>query len=247
MNMLSRVTAAALWFMAVAAYAGTIVVSGDEDIGDPLCCDSDPTNDGNETFFSNLLGAGTKVVVDYGLASPDFEKYYTGLGDTVNMLNDSLSGSSLTGANLFISSLPDGAYSTSQIAVIAAFDAGGGTVLFMGDNNECCSSFDGFINTDLTALGSGMQLGSDSLDPGFHFATGVQIAAVPLTAGVTSFEYGGANSVSGGTPVFYTANGTPFVEYSTQTSPTPEPGTTALLFVGLLPLLAVRKRTFRRS
>jgi hypothetical protein len=34
------------------------------------------------------------------------------------------------------------------------------------------------------------------------------------TAGVTNFEYGGVSTVTGGTAIFDTINGSPFLEYT---------------------------------
>src|ERR1035438_6079903 len=101
------------------------------------------------------------------------------------------------GANLFISSLPGADYSASQISAIASFLAGGGTLLFMGENAQNFSANDAFINFDLGALGSSLLLGNDTLDGGFQFATGSHIVAGPLTAGITSFEYAFVDTVSG--------------------------------------------------
>jgi hypothetical protein len=96
------------------------------------------------------------------------------------------------------------------------------------------------------------QLGDVSLDAGPNYATGSEIVANELTAGITTFEYAYVDTVSGGTPLFYTAENSPFVECTgctsvapvtpSQTSGVPEPATYAMLGSGLLAMGALRIR-----
>ncbi len=231
------------------AYPGTIIVSGDVNIGNPLAGDSGAAvTPGNKTFFSNILGSGTNIFIDAvavgaiggsAVASvADIQSYYTGLGDTVN----SGSLSSLSGVNLFISVLPAAAYNGTQLAAISSFLAGGGTVLFLGDNSNLTAN-DAAINSDLTALGSSMQIVPNLLDVGSFFtATGSQIASNALTAGITSFEYAAVSGVTGGTALFSTTGATPFIEATTTSAAVPEPQSVLLVLSALVCAALARLR-----
>jgi hypothetical protein len=89
-----------------------------------------------------------------------------------------------------------------------------------------------------------MQFDLGSYDALLHDATGGNIVAGPLTAGITSFGYAFTTGVTGGNPVFLTSGGTPaFIETSaTGVSTTPEPTTFALVAGAGIGLAALRRR-----
>ena|SRR5271157_399125 len=239
----------ALLLCATGAVAGTIVVSGDSNLGNGIDGSGGAPFGDNGVFFSNLLGSGMNVVLQPTTNGDTFTEvssqnaiiaYYTGLGKTVSTVTTVTSGS-LAGANLFIGFLPDIAYTPSEISAISAFLSGGGTVLFTGEWVPFDPGADANINAALLAMGSTLQINPAGLDLEWHTATGSQIAINPLTSGVNSFVYAATSGVSGGTPLFYTTNGTPFVEVNTATV-TPEPGSLILLGSGLIGLAGVLRR-----
>jgi hypothetical protein len=234
-----------------AAFAGTVVVSGDSNLGNGIDGSAGAAIEDNGLFFSNLLGAGTSVALrtttngDTGteVTSQDaILNYYGGLpGVTVDAFSAPVMPALLSGVNLLIAFLPDIAFTAGETSAIAAFLNGGGTVLFTGEWVPFDSVADTNVNSILSALGSPLAIAPASLDSGFHVASGSQIAADPLTAGISEFSYAATSGVTGGTPLFFTTNGTPFMEYA-PTSTTPEPSTLLLVVGAGLGLLVFRRR-----
>ena len=208
------------------ANAGLIIVSGDVNIGDALI-DPDVVP-GNQTFFRNILQGGTNVVIlttfnAGGFVVGKIDHFYnynmTGVTSTVISPDTPITPEILAGVDLFISVLPFPGFTTNETAVFRDFVAGGGTIFFLGDNAFAFQVFP--INDALAAMGSGMSIVLDcfacSGNPGY--ATGNQIAADPLTAGITNLRYIATSSVAGGTNLFFVTNNTPFVAYEATVSP----------------------------
>jgi hypothetical protein len=245
----------AAFLTASLANAGNIVLSGDANIGNAIDGSGGASVvPGNKTFYSNLLGAGTNVVIEGPTASvytsdeyaaeSAIATYYSGLGDTVTQVAaGSVTSSTLAGANLFISDLNDTGFPTGEITALAAFLSGGGTAFFEGEFSPYSQNADTLINGALAALGSTMSLNGDAQDCGFQTATGGQIGSTSLDAGISSFGYGCVSTISGGTMVFATQAGPAFIaEQSTTTSSTPEPSTVLMTLGGGLLLMLVRRR-----
>lgn len=228
------------------SFAGTIVASGDISIADSV-------TGGNAQFFHNVLGTGTNVLLqDQDSATlpmaNNIGTFYNGLPGVTSTTITSATFGSLAGVNLFITMLPQVAYTSGEISSMSAFLNAGGTLMFISDSTGYfpASIADPLINTALASLGSSMAMsGSD----GSIYPQSAVIVANPLTAGVSSFTYGFTSLVSGGTPLFETSGGAapvPFVEVQTGVNPpAPEPGTEALIGVGVAAfgLLGRRKRT----
>jgi hypothetical protein len=168
--------------------------------------------------------------------------YYSGLaGVTVNAFAAPVTPALLAGMDLFIAFLPDLPFSAGEVAAIGAFWHGGGNLLFTGEWNGFDPAAIANINAILASLGSPLAIAPANLDLQTLVASGAQIASDPLTAGVARFSYAATSAVTGGTPLFFTTGGSPFVAYSNQVVPEPS---ALLLFGGVAGFLALRR--FRR-
>ena len=245
---LLKLSAAVAFTMALAGFtvapacAGTIFLSGDSNIANPLTGSSGSgISAGNQTFFQNVLQGGNTVRVlqstsvgSVDQSDTDIVTFYnTVAGVTATMVTGTVTAATLSGANLFVSVLPDDAFSAGELTALSSFLAGGGTVFFLGENNS--SDFavaNAAINSALAALGSGLSIVPDLFDAGFQDATGAQIAADTFTAGVTSFRYAAPSRVAGGTDLFFGTQQQPFVAYQ-NTVAVPEPEAYGMLLAGL--------------
>ncbi len=230
-----------------------LIVSGDGNITNPLNNSNGwgDENDGNKQFFSNILQGGTTVKVlnsnHSGSASffdTDVDGYYGSLaGVTSSIHTGTVTDATLAGVDLFVAPLPDDAFTASEIATFGSFLSGGGSLFLLGENSVFPTN-NGWINSVLTGLGSGLSIIDDSFDPRFFpsliypTATGSQIASDPLTTGVSSFSYSASSQVSGGTSLFFGSSGQTFVAYES----VPEPSTMLLLGIGLLGLIGTKVR-----
>jgi len=249
-----QLTIFAVFISTSLANAGTIVLSGDGNIGDFINGSAGaPVLAGNSTFYSNLLGTGTNVVIEGptvgAYTSDEYEAeaaiaaYYTGLGDTVvQVAAGSVTAATLTGANLFISDLNDTGFPGAEVSAISSLLSGGGTALFEGEFTPYDAGADALINAALSALGSTMSLNQDEQDCGFQTATGSQIGSTPLDAGISAFGYGCVSTVTGGTAVFSTIAGPAFMAEQTTTTATPEPSTVVLTLGGGFLMMIGRRR-----
>lgn len=238
-----------------AALAQKFVLSGDTSICVPLSPSNGAYNPGNQQFFRNVLGSGTKVAIfdsqlsDYFLAqATSLNNFYNSIsGVTSTGFMGTITPTSLAGANLFVAVVPSSAFAKSEIAALQTFSSGGGTIFFLGDGNGATPGSNANINAALTSLGSTLQLVPDTIDPiTYHTISGPNIAANPLTAGITSFSYVYTSQVSGGTNLFFTQTGSaPFVAESGFPA-VPEASTTAsfglLIVLGFGGLVAAGKR-----
>jgi hypothetical protein len=220
--------------------SATLFLSGDSNISNSGLSDS-----GNKQFFKNILQGGSKVVVlqdsydSFGSTVNTF--YNTVPGVTSTMITGTVTSAQLTGAKLFVSSLPDDPFTSAEISVFSTFLSGGGSIFFLGEN-QAFPTYNGYINNALAALGSGMSIIAPDFDYGYHTATGPQIAVDPFTTGVSTFTYAAPSTVSGGTQIFFGTGGQPFVAYE---GVVPIPTSMLLLGSGLLGLGGWRR--FRNS
>ena len=88
-----------------------------------------------------------------------------------------------------------------------------------------------------------LRFGTTQFDAGSQVSTGAEIASHPLTAGITSFNYGAAVEVSGGTSLFFSHGGIAYAQVEATTpTPTPEPATLGLFGMGIAWLGFMRRR-----
>ncbi|MGH9320997.1 MAG: PEP-CTERM sorting domain-containing protein [Vicinamibacteria bacterium] len=205
-------------------------------------------NAGNQQFFLNVLGTGTSVLVLDTLVTSVFSTpvndfYNSQAGVSSTLFSGAVTGALLSGVDMFFSPLPDDSFTVSELDALSGFLDGGGTVFFAGDNPGFAPDPNARINAALAALGSGMLILNVALDIGDHDALPGQILPDPFTTGVTTFNYGGMSEVSGGTPVFASLEGSPFVAYEETNgqTPVPEPGILLLLGAGLVALSRRRR------
>jgi hypothetical protein len=218
--------------MSFDALGGTIIVSGDSTIAGDAALGI-PIGAGNATFFRNVLGSGTTVLIQG--AGDGIFTYYNSLPGVTATQTTASSVSSLGGVDVFISILPGVSYSPAEIAAMNSLLSAGGTVFLIGESTG--STFgavsDPLIDAGLVALGSGMSLAGNDESA---FPENAIVESSPLTAGVLSFQYGFTSFVTGGTPLFETSTTAvpiPFVA----TQITPEPATWGPTVCGLVTLI----------
>ena len=219
---------------AVDAQAGTIILFGDVD---NLALNG-AIPPGNQMFFKNILGSGTRVVISGGSVDK-LNNFYNGLsGVSSSVLTGPITSTALSGTNLFISMLPTAPFSSEELTVLASFE---GDIAFLGEN-PVFSTQNARINAALGVLGSSMSILNIGIDPGPQTATGSQIAADPYTLGITSFGYGGASqiSVGSGKALFYGKGGEPFIGY--EVVGVSEPISLLLIGLGLGGLWVARRQ-----
>ena len=233
--------------VAPAAEAGIIVAAGDFT---PVFSLTDtfpePAQPGTQQFFTNILGAGTNVLVlnspSNDFSGAELHEFYSSLpGVTSTLLSAAatVTAADLAGKDLFLAPGPDD-FTAAEIAAISAFVAADGSLFVAGDGAFVPLSFG--INDLLAGIGSSLSLGLEGFDIGFQTATGAEIVGNSLTSGVTSLTYGAAVLVSGGNPLFLTNDLQPFMAVEGQAPSVPEPGTLTLLALGLVALARVRIR-----
>ncbi|WP_146205015.1 hypothetical protein [Meridianimarinicoccus roseus] len=99
-----------------------------------------------------------------------------GVSATLETVPTTVTASSLAGIDLYISARSSG-FSASEAAALSAFETNGGALLILGENSGVGGSFNSIANDLLTALGSGMRLGSASIGSGF--LTTPEVASAP--------------------------------------------------------------------
>ena len=226
---------------AASLHAGPIALSGDVNITSNLA-----TEPGNQTFFNNLLGAGTQVLIrttpGWGSYATAVEIHYDSVPGVSASQVGAVTAASLVGVNLFVGITSGTAYTAAEVAALTAFSAGGGRILLMGEN-QAFPTENGVVNALLAALGSSLRIGAVDFDYGFHDAIGAQIVPGALSAGVVSLNYAAPSNVLGGTAVFRSADlAHAFVAH--EGFDVPEPASLVLSFAGLLLLVILRRRRY---
>lgn len=231
----------------LSAFAGVIVVSGDGNFANALDGSGGvPLDANNQQFFVNVLGGGTTVLVQsvvstspsLNVADTAVNNFYNGLGGVSSSIYSGLvDATALSGIDLYVSIVPNDAYTVAEIGALSSFVGSGGSLFLLGDNSSF-STENGYLNSLLAGLGSSMSIVDGAV-------SGAIPVADSLTVGVGNAQYVLGSTVSGGTLLFQSSFGDRLVAYeNTPVVNIPEPGTLGLFGLGLAGLcLARRKRT----
>ena len=199
---------------------------------------------GRNQMLTNLLGGGTNVLVskqNNASYNTDFAGFYNSLaGVTGTFTSADLGASDLVGVDLlFINngccSASGQPYSASEIDAIADYLLMGGSLGLVSE--PCCGATPGPMNDFLAAIGSSMSFGN-------HRSGGTTVILDTfLTAGVTNYLPTTFNPIFGGTAAV-TQGGFAAVAFEELdvAAPVSEPGTLALLGIGLLAFGLRRRR-----
>lgn len=245
--------------LAAPAHAGTLVISGDATIGPRFATavsGGNPNLQGNIAFQTNLLGGGDTVAVYRFSVVNSFPNpplgnqvatAYNTLGFSASVFESAITSSVVEGADLLIVLARSNAFTTDETSVIRDFLFAGGNVLLTGESNNIGAGANNNLNALLMGLGSTIRLNQVAQDPSDRFATGTEIVADPLTAGVTSFGYGFTTTVSGGRTLFFNDSGNPFIAAEDFAAAVPEPGTWGLLILGFGMIGGTMRRSSARG
>lgn len=168
------------------------------------------TANDNHVFFGNLIDLSPQAttvkiltsikageIVD-GDADNDLDAFYRGAGVSSSLWSGGVSAEALEGATLLVVMVPDDAFTTAELAAMADFLAADNRILFMGDQHGFSPAENAHINAALAALGSGMSLGTFSVDTeGLQDTIAGQILAHPFNTDVAVLNYGNVNVVLG--------------------------------------------------
>jgi hypothetical protein len=238
--------------------AGVVIASGD---GTPVfsLTNRNPkaVHAGNRTFFENVLGDGTTVAVlqtsfsEGHIELRDFYGSLPGVSVRSYRADANIAAMPLNFFDLLVIHTPDNAFTPTEVARLARYLQTDGSIALLGEATGG-STFpwgaetDGYINELLAGLQIPMSVDGNSDAIGTRFAVGSEIATHPLTAGVTSFEYGFGSSVSGGTPLFLNKANRPFISMVSIAVPEPASFMPLTLIGGLLASHRPRTSTSRR-
>jgi hypothetical protein len=227
----------------VAGSNATIIVSGDLNIISALPSGSRLTNSGNQMFFENILDGSMDVAILDQLGTNTYatmvNSFYASTGSVKSTIISSVTASSLGCAGMLIAPLPANEFSGDELIALNCFVNNGGSVFLLGDI-AYFSANNGIINKTLLDLGSSMNVVDATIDGGKHLAAGAQIADDGYTNGIQSITYGNVSNVHGGTPLFFSSKGSPFVAYEQHS--VPEPSIVLLMMVSMAGLWGFRRR-----
>ena len=238
----------------------TIIVSGDVSIVNFINQYNGSVDPGNQQFFDNIVQGLTDITVvkqPNATTSPTyvdriFTYFYENSTFTANII-DALTNPLLQNTDMLFIPVPEFAFQSEELTRLTDYIDNGGSVFFLGDfgmdqynNSGGFFANNAIINNTLSSIGSSMRIIDARLDANKNTAANAQIAPDLYTENVQTLTYGLVSGVKGGTPLFYTMDGTPFISYE-PALPIPEPSAALLLLIGCISLFCVvRKKNGHR-
>jgi hypothetical protein len=231
----------------------TIIVSGDVLISfalNPSFFSGKFFNPDNQRFFTNVLDGETNIAIVMQpeikvgdiVTNPTNESYanklnyfYKNIASKTTSMISTITASSLENVGMLFAPMLSTPFSPGELLALNDFIDSGGSVFFLGES-DMFSDQNKIINQTLAGIGSSLRIVDGNLDNGkgkAFLASGSQIVNSGYTSGMSSFLYGAVSGVSGGTPLFYSTGGVPFVEYE-EISRVSEPAISASMLIGLL-------------
>jgi hypothetical protein len=221
--------------------AGIVFLAGDSNINNPINGSSSaPVNAGNATFFRNVLGSSSRVLIQNEYSPPESGDGTTAINTLYNSISGVVSTTDYPGAEItsgllsnvdFLIIRPRLAFTPSEIDALRGFVAGPGKLFLVGENSGL-NIAQATVNELLAAIGSSMRLQNVSLGSGYQTTTNIESSL--YTAGVTSISYNFTNSIGGGTPLVRSVDpGSPVIVAFENIQAIPEPSSLGLLFVGM--------------
>ncbi|MFK7912806.1 MAG: PEP-CTERM sorting domain-containing protein [Pseudomonadales bacterium] len=145
------------------------------------------------SFSANVSAGVVGVFGDgpYGVGPGQINNFYDGLVDHSSSVLGEISDASLSGLDLLWANQPVNGYTGSQLGAMVNYIGNGGRIAFMGEHGQLAPTVNNNINDALEALGAGVRIQNNILDPGFRTASVAdgQIQDNPLTEGVETYRY----------------------------------------------------------
>jgi hypothetical protein len=192
-------------------------------------------NPANRQLLLNLAGDGI-VVLHPGEFSIYTTPHISGvLGDAAVPhfaldFDAPVTAADLLGASLYLGFQNNTGWTAAEALLLKTFVEGGGHVFLLGDNNAF-ADLNAAINGLTAAMGSDLFIVDDGIDEGLG-AIATILTANSFTAGTDGLRYVSTSRVTGGTPLYGTADGlSPIVAFDTLAA-VPEPSTWALAIIG---------------
>jgi hypothetical protein len=232
-------------------HAGVLFMSADTNILNPIDGSfSAPVNPDNSRFLQNVLGSGTRILIQNEYVPPEtgfgtnaLNTMYnglTGVTSTTDYPGAEITSALLTNYDLFVIR-PRNEFTAGEAGALVNYLNGSGNVFLIGENSSL-SLAQTAVNNLLVGLGSSMTL--LSVDHGSGFNTTSDIVADPFTAGVTSITYNRANAIGGGKPLYRSLDGHVIAAYQTF-APVPEPSSMTISLSAFFLVMRIRNRCRR--
>jgi hypothetical protein len=237
--------AAAGMALAAAPASAELFVSGDSNIFSPFLTGGNATA-GNQQFLANLIDGSNVVVrssLQLGTNGQNLTNYLGGAGYAVSTVGaeTAFTAGDFVGQDLVILLGITGSFTAAEATALRNYVDGGGNALVVGENGTFFAEMNNTLNSLLTALGSGMRLTNNAIDPGLT-ETAIILEDNAYTAGTGGLKYIFPSGVTGGQGLYgVRSNGEAFVAYD---AAVPEPAAWALMIAGFgLAGSALRRRT----
>ncbi|MCK5664911.1 MAG: PEP-CTERM sorting domain-containing protein [Thiotrichaceae bacterium] len=138
--------------------------------------------------ISQSVYAGV-VLFQQGTVFPDstWNNFYNsqpGVSSSIISSSSTITSASLASVDLFIAATPVNTYSTAEASALSTFLTGGGNMLLLGEHSGFPTE-NGYVNSLLSAMGSGMSLAGGAYDCGPQIANASQTVGSLTVAGMS--------------------------------------------------------------